>query len=175
MMDAEFEEAVAEPASPGKIERVVRRARRAATVPELDVKRASTVRVGNRQWAFVLTREAVDAWDSLGSRDLTVGVLIYEQPGAAAPFVQRELVVRPGTDRLTVEVREDGLPRWTGEGFVDRGGALDFRVPVDRDNAPRAGVMAGQVTREGVLRFTESLLPRPVNSRQPRLISEDKA
>jgi hypothetical protein len=174
-MNEEFETAVAERASPNEIRRVVRRARRAATTPSLDVKHASKVRVGDRQWSFVLTQEAVEGWDQLGSKDITVAVLIYEQPGAAAPFVQRELVVRRGKGRLVVEVREDGLPRWTGEGFVDRGGSLDFKVPIDRENARRAGIMAGQVTREGELRLTESRLPRPTKSRQPELIAEDQA
>jgi hypothetical protein len=174
-MSAEFEKAVVERASPAEVERVVRRARRVAATPELDVQHSSVVRIGDRQWSFVLTREAVEGWDRLGSKNLTVGVLIYQQPGAAAPFVHRTIVVRPGGRRLIVEVREDGVPRWTGEGFVNRGGALDFTVPIDRDNAPRPGIMAGQVTRDGELRLTQSRLPRPVASRQPTLISEDQA
>ena len=173
-MDPEFEKAVAGPATPSELAKVVRRARGIASAPELDVKRASKVQVGDRQWQFVMTRAAIEGWDRLGSQEVTVGVLIYEQPGAAAPFVHREIVVRPGKNRLVVEVRENGLARWTGDGIVNRGGALDFKVPIDRENAPKAGMMAGTVTRDGALRFTESNLPRPIKARRPELIAEEK-
>jgi len=174
-MDKEFEEAVAERASADQVRKLLRRARRGAATRELDVKRASLVRVGERQWSFVLTREAAEGWDALGSKDLTVGVLIYDQPGAAAPFVHREIAVRRGKRRLVVEVREDGLPRWIGEGSVNREGALEFKVPIEREKGQRAGVMAGQVSRDGELRLTESRLPRPIKAREPELLSEDKA
>jgi hypothetical protein len=174
-MTAKFERAIAERASPKEVERVVRRTRRLAATPEVDPTRSSTVRIGDRKWVFVLTREAVEGWDRLGSKELTLGVLIYEHTGAAAPFVHRSIVVRPGNRRLVVEVREYGLPRWIGEGFINRAGSLDFNVPIDRDNAPRAGIMAGQVMRDGQLRLTQSRLPRPVDSREPILVAEDKA
>jgi hypothetical protein len=173
--EAEFETAVAGPASASEIEKVVRQMRRERMTRELDVRRASRVRVGDRQWSFVLTREAVDNWDRLGSEDLTVGVLIYEQPGAAAPFVHREIAVRRRKGRLIVEVRENGLPRWTGEGSIDHAGALEFKVTIDRENSNRVGIMAGQVTRDGELRLTQAKLPRPTESRQPELVAEEQA
>ena len=46
-MSAEFEKAVVERASPAEVERVVRRARRVAATPELDVQHSSVVRVGD--------------------------------------------------------------------------------------------------------------------------------
>jgi hypothetical protein len=136
-MSAEFEKAVVERASPAEVERVVRRARRVAATPELDVQHSSVVRLGDRQWSFVLTREAVEGWDRLGSKNLTVGVLIYQQPGAAAPFVHRTIVVRPGGRRLIVEVREDGV-RWTGEGFVNQA-----RARLHGPDRPRQCATAG--------------------------------
>jgi hypothetical protein len=174
-MSGDFETAIAERARPRSVEKVVRRARGTIPGQELDPERASIVRIGDRQWSFVLTSEAAQEWDKLGSRALVVAVLIYEQSGAAAPFVHREIAIRPGKKNLVVDVREGGVARWTGEGLVNADGALEFKVPIDRDNAPTAGVMAGVVTRDGEVRLTEGRLPKPVNARQPALVAEDQA
>lgn len=174
-MSGDFETAFAEAPSGGSVEKVLRLARGVGSGPVLDPARASIVRVGERQWSFVLTQEAAQEWDQLGSRKLTIAVLIYEHSGAAAPFVHREIAIRPGKKKLVVEVREGGVARWTGEGFINREGALEFKVAIGRDNAPKSGMMAGQVSRQGELRLTEARLPRPVEARQPQLVAEDKA
>lgn len=172
-MSTDYEDARAEKAKPSEISKAVKRARGLGPADALDVERASLVQVGDRRWAFVLTKRAVETWKDLGSQDLTVGVLIYEQSGAAAPFVHREIAVRPGKKELIVEVREGGLARWTGKGSLDSKGALQFSVSIDSDRGPGIGLMAGQVTRDGQLIFKNSRLPRPTAKRVPEQVAVD--
>jgi hypothetical protein len=170
----QFERAAVKKLSAAALARVVRAAQGVRSDLRLDAKRGSAVQVGDRRWVFVLTKEAVEAWKVLGSKEMTLGVLIYEHSGAAAPYAHRELLVRPRRGSgMTIEVWEGGRALWSGKASLTRTGQLQFSMPVTRKTSTAKGVMAGRVTSRGKLTLTAARLPRPVRKKTPKLSARD--
>ena len=61
---------------------------------------------------------------------------------------------------------------WSGPAFVNRGGDLEFSIPITRSTSSARGVMKGRLSRNGRVVFTDSKLPRPVNKSEPAETSE---
>ncbi len=167
-MTSRYESADSRKATPRKLARMARNAEKVPQGVRLDATRGSIVTVGERQWTFLLSREAAKEWRTLGSREIVVGALIYEHSGTAAPFVHRELVLTPRGRGLEMQVRDpDKGTLWAGPAFVNRGGDLEFSIPITRSTSSAKGLMKGRVKRDGRVFFTDSKLPRPVNKSQP--------
>lgn len=167
-----FEEAVATTLTPAKVRRFRDTAQRVDVA--LDGKRGSMVTVGDRQWAMVMTTEAMSRWTDLKSADRTrLAVLVYDHPGAAAPFAHRELVLRSTGRALRLEVvDENGEPLWSGKARVDDQGNLHFDMPITRPGTSRKGRMAGHITGNGELVLDKAQLPQPA-AQKPDFVAED--
>ena len=142
---------------------------------ELDPTRGHVVEVESRRWTFVMTKDAVAKWASLGEEEIVIGVLAYHQSGLDAPYVQRELFALPGRGQnINLEMRDpDGYPLWKGRGQL-KGGELHFSMPITRPGTTSKGVMAGRLNADGRMTLLKSSkLPKPTGKKKPALEAEN--
>jgi hypothetical protein len=173
-MTDKFEKATARKATAEQVAEMARIVERIPTGLKLDRSRGSVVTVGERQWMFLMSDQAVANWKTLGSEDVVLGVLAYAHTGAAAPFVQRELVLVRRGGKLELQVRDvDEGVLWSGTAFVNRGGELEFSVPITRPTSSAKGVMKGKIGANGSLVLTDSRLPTPLDKKRPALARDE--
>jgi hypothetical protein len=170
----QFERLTTKKTTPRELQAVLRDVRLPAARVELASSRGQLLELGRREWAFVLTREAVDGWDRLGSEPVTVAVLAQRYAASESARVERVLVALPaGRGKLRMEMNDaEGRLLWTGAGSLVRN-ELQFSMAITRPGTALKGIMAGRIRRNGQLVITQSRLPKPVGKKAPKLESED--
>lgn len=173
-MARQFESLTTKKTTPRNLRALLRNVRVDAPDVELVSSRGQLLELGERQWAFVLTADAVERWDRLGTEPVTVGVLAQRFAAAEAARVERVLVALPAArGKVRLEMNDaEGRLLWTGTGAIVRG-ELQFSMAITRPGTALKGTMAGRIKRSGQMVLTQSRLPRPVGKKAPKFESED--
>lgn len=173
-MPRQFESLTTKKTTPRELQALLRNVRVDAPGLELAPGRGQLLELGRRQWAFVLTADAVARWDRLGAERVTVGVLAQRFAAAEAARVERVLVALPAArGKVRLEMNDaEGRLLWTGTGTMVRGD-LQFSMQITRPGTALKGAMAGRIKRNGQMVLTQSRLPRPIGKKAPTLESED--
>lgn len=173
-MPEDFEIIKTKRSTPSELRRVVESLRRVPRELELDPARGTMMELGKRQWAFVMTKQAVENWDQLGKKPIPLAVLAHQFETAEDAEVQRVLVALPGTrGKIKLEMRDNmGQVLWTGTAEVKQG-ELEFSMPITRPRVSAKGLMAGRINSRGELTLSDARLPKPTRKKEPQFVSED--